>query len=307
MNGTKVGFIGLGLMGKPMAASLVRAGFAVTVVPHRNPAPAQELQALGASIAPTAAAAAEGADFVVTMVPDSPQVEEVLFGPEGVYKSAKAGTVVIDMSTIAPSAARRFAAELAKQGVGFLDAPVSGGVARAIEGALTIMVGGEEAVLEKARPVLLGMGKTVYHAGATGAGQVAKACNNLLVGTIMMANSEMLTLGVKEGVKAEVLREIILASSGANWQLQNAVTGSILQDNYEPKFALGLLHKDLGIAGQMAKENGTPLFAGNLAHQMYGLLKGLGKGGQDFTAISTLYQDAANVTIATGKPRREGK
>ncbi|HYG60871.1 MAG TPA: NAD-binding protein, partial [Symbiobacteriaceae bacterium] len=128
---------------------------------------------------------------------------------------------------------------------------------------------------------------------------------NLLVGVLMMASVEALTLGVKEGVPAEVLREIIQASTGANWQLQNAVPGTVMQDQYAPRFALKLLHKDLGIAGDMALRCGAPFLAGGLAHQVYGLLKGLGKGDLDFSAVSTLYQDAANITIATGKPRRE--
>lgn len=302
---TRVGFIGLGAMGKPMAASLLRAGFQVTVVPHRTQAPALELQALGAAIASTPAEAAESADFVVTALPDAPQVEAVLLGPGGVAEGARPGLICVDMSTIAPTAARRIGAELAARGIGFLDAPVSGGVGGATAGTLTIMAGGSAEVLEKARPVLLGMGKQIYHAGPAGAGQVVKVCNNLLVGAIMMATAEALTLGVKEGVPAETLREIILASTGTSWQLQNAVPGSILKDSYEPKFALKLLHKDLGIAAQLARENGTPLLAGALVHQTYGLLKGLGKGDLDFSAISTLYQDAANITIATGKPRRE--
>jgi len=258
-------------------------------------------------LAATPAAAAAGADFVVTMLPDSPQVEAVLFGADGVLAGARPGLTVIDMSTVAPSAARAFGARLAEAGIAFLDAPVSGGVGRAVEGTLTIIAGGEPAVVEAARPVLEGMGRTIFHAGGLGSGQVVKACNNLLVGIIMMANAEMLTLGVKEGVKAEVLREIILTATGANWQLQNAAPNTILKDQYQPGFALELLVKDLGIAGQMAREDGTPLLLGNLAHQMYGMLKGLGKGRQDFTAISTLYQDAANVTIATGKARAEGR
>lgn len=299
-----VGFIGLGAMGKPMAASLLRAGFAVAVVPHRNPAPARELEALGAKVARTPAEAAESAEFLVTMLPDAPQVEEALLGPDGAARSGRPGLVAIDMSTIAPAAARRIGAELARHEIAFLDAPVSGGVGGAVAGTLTIMAGGSADVLEKARPVLLGMGRTVFHAGPAGAGQVVKACNNLLSGIIMMASAEALTLGVKEGVPAETLREIILASTGANWQLQNSVPVTILKDCYDPRFALKLMHKDLGIAGEMAKQNGTPFLAGAVAHQIYGLLKGLGKGDLDFSAVSTLYQDAANITVATGKPRR---
>jgi len=304
MSAVRVGFIGLGAMGKPMAASLLRAEFAVSVLPHRNPAPALELEALGATVARTPAEVADGAQFVITMLPDAPVVEEVLLGPAGVAFAGRPGLVVIDMSTIAPVSARRIGAELEERGIAFLDAPVSGGVGGAVAGTLTVMVGGSAGVLEQARPVLLGMGRTIFHAGPSGAGQVVKACNNLLVGVIMMASSEALTLGVKEGVPAEVLREIILASTGASWQLQNAVPGTVMQDQYGARFALKLLHKDLGIAADMAKQSGTPLMAGGLAHQIYGLLKGLGKGDLDFSAVSTLYQDAANVTIATGKPRR---
>ncbi len=301
----RVAFIGLGNMGKPMAANLVRAGFAVTVVPHRRSEPADELQTLGASVASTPKEAAAGAAFAVTMLPDSPQVEAVALGPHGIIEGASPGLLVIDMSTIAPRAVQRIAERLATRGCRMLDAPVSGGPSRAENGTLTIMVGGEAADVQRARPVLEALGSRIVHVGPLGSGQVAKICNNLLGAIVMAANCEALALGVKCGLKADALRELILASSGANWLLEHHVPRNVLRDRYEPGFALRLMSKDLRLAEELASQAELPIFLGTLARQLYRMAEGLGYGEQDFSCVARLYQDAANVTIATGSPRSQ--
>lgn len=301
----RVAFIGLGKMGKPMAANLVRAGFAVTVVPHRRREPGDELQALGATLASTPKEAAAGAAFAITMLPDSPQVEAVTLGPDGILEGASPGLLLIDMSTIAPRAVHRIAERLESRGCRMLDAPVSGGPARAQNGTLTIMVGGEAADVQRARPVLEALGSRIAHVGPLGSGQVAKICNNLLGAIIMAANCEALALAVKCGLKADALRELILASSGSNWLLEHHVPHNVLRDRYEPGFALRLMSKDLRLAEELATQAGLPIFLGTLARQLYRMAEGLGYSEQDFSCVAQLYQQAANVTIATGSPRNQ--
>lgn len=292
----RVAFVGLGAMGAPMAASLLRAGHHVTVVPHRSRAAADALAAAGARVAATPAEAACDAEVVVTMLPGAAEVEAVLLGPDGVVGAAAEGTLVVDMSTIGPTPARMLGERLHTAGLRFVDAPVSGGPARAETGTLTAIVGGEAATLEAARPVLEGMASTIFHAGPLGAGQVAKACNNLLVAACMLANAEALALGAAEGLAPSTLREIVLASSGANWQLENIVPRTILADDFTPLFAMPLLRKDLGIAAEMADGSGSAFLVGSLARQAYGLAAALGGQELDFSAVVKIYETALGAT-----------
>lgn len=302
-----VGVIGLGAMGRPLAARLLERGFRVTVAPHRNPQPAEALRARGAQVVRTFAEVARASRTVILLVPDAPEVEEAAFGPGGLVEGAAEGAVVVVMSTISPLAAQRIAARLAGHGLAMLDAPVSGGPARAATGELTIMVGGEAEVLGRARPVLEAVGARIFHVGPVGMGEVVKLCNNLLIGIIMVANAEAFTFGVKAGIKAEVLKEVLSAATGQNFLLDRWVPLTLLKHAYEPGFGLNLMLKDLNLIAQTAKELGVPLFEGTTAQQLFALSRGLGRGEMDYSAVSLLYQDAAGVTIATGEPRRPGR
>lgn len=290
--GSKVAFIGLGAMGRPMAATLLRAGHRVAVVPHRDPTAAQWLAKRGAEIAETPAVAARGASFVITSLPGPAEVDEVLFGPDGVVRGANADPLVLDTSTVAPTFARRVAARLAEGGLSYVDAPVSGGPARAADGTLTIIVGGSDRDIGRARTILPTLGRTIFHAGAVGAGQVAKACNNLLVAANMLANAEALALGAGAGLSPAALHEILLACTGANWQLEHIVPRTILRDDYSPIFAIDLLRKDLEIAAEMADEGGVPAAVGDLAREMYRRAASVGGGGMDFSSVAHLYRQA---------------
>lgn len=302
----RVGFVGLGAMGLPMARRLLAAGFEVRACAHRNRAPLEALVAEGALGAADPAKLAGWADAVVTMVPDAPQVDEVCFGPRGLLAGHPAGKplTVIDMSTIAPAASIAIAERLAEAGVAFLDAPVSGGPARATTGELAIMVGGAAAVLDAHRDVLEALGRRVVHMGPVGQGEVAKLANNMIIGALMPALAEALTFAVKSGADLAKLREVILASSGANFLLEHWTTDKLLVDRYEGGFALELMLKDLTAALGAAREAGVPAPQVALAHQQYVQAKGLGYGREDYSAVGKLTQDAANVTIATGAPRR---
>ena len=306
--GRRVGFIGVGAMGKRMAARLLQAGHTVTVCPHRNTAPVEELVRHSAHHADDPAAVAAASDVVITMVPDAPQVEEACFGGRGIVagRTPDRELTVIDMSTISPLATRTIAARLAAAGIGMLDAPVSGGPARAETGELTIMVGGDAALLERHRDVLAAMGSAVIHIGPTGHGEIAKLANNMMIGVFMPAIAEALAFAVKAGANLDAVRQVILRSSGASYLLEKWLPPTMLQDQYEGGFALELMHKDLTAGLAAARELGVPMPETALAQQLYVQAMGLGYGREDYSAVSKLVQDAANVTIATGQPRRRG-
>jgi 3-hydroxyisobutyrate dehydrogenase len=285
-----VAFVGLGTMGQPMAECLVRAGYEVSVVPPRRRVEGAP-GTLEARVAATPAEAVEGARFLVTMLPTAADVESVLFGQNGAVSAMPAGGMVIDMSTIGPHAARDLGRRLAEHQLAFLDAPVSGGPARAAAGTLTVIVGGREADLDDARPVLEAMSSAIFHAGDCGAGQTAKACNNLLVAACMLASVEALALGAAAGVAPECLRDIVLASSGSNWQLENIVPQTVLKNDFSPIFALPLLEKDLGIAAALADETGAPFFVGGLAREMYRRAGTRATEVRDFSSVAELYSE----------------
>lgn len=288
----RVAFVGLGTMGHPMASALLRAGHHVTVVRHRSHQAAATLQREGAFVAESPAEAARDADFLITMLPTEAHVNEVIFGEDGAASSMGVGGLVIDMSTIGPQAARDIGIRLGANGLSFLDSPVSGGPGKAEAGALTAIVGGDTSDLASAEPVLRGMASQIFHAGPTGAGQTAKACNNLLVAACMLANVEALSLGAASGIAPERLREIILASSGNNWQLENIVPVTILRNDYTPIFSLSLLNKDLAIAAGMARESGASFFVGGLAGELYKLAMSRDGANRDFSSVAHIYEMA---------------
>ncbi len=252
-----IGFIGLGIMGKPMARNLIKAGYRL-VVHNRSQAAVQELAAEGAAAAASPAAVAEQCDRIFTMLPNSPQVREVLLGEKGVIKTARPGTVVIDTSSIAPVAAREIAGELAARQIAMLDAPVSGGQAGAVKGTLSIMVGGDAAVFAACKPLLEAVGSSVVRIGEIGAGNVAKLANQAIVAVSIAAIAEALTLAAQAGVDPAAVFEAIKGGSAASRMLE-AKGPLMLAKKHEPGFRLALHIKDLGNVLETGHEVGAPL------------------------------------------------
>jgi 3-hydroxyisobutyrate dehydrogenase len=295
-----IAFIGLGNMGGPMALNLVAKGFNVSAFDLSADALAK-LTAAGARAATSAADAVQGAEVVISMLPAGKHVEALYLGENGLFARLPKGTLVIDSSTIDVATARKVAAAAREAGLQMLDAPVSGGTGGATAGTLTFIVGGETADLERARPVLEAMGKNIFHAGANGAGQAAKICNNMLLGILMAGTAEALTLGVRHGLDPKVLSDIIAKSSGRNWavELYNPWPG--VMDNvpasrgYSGGFGTDLMLKDLGLASAAAEQADLELGMGAMAEQLYRRFSSAGHGGLDFSAIVQAYGGAASV------------
>jgi 3-hydroxyisobutyrate dehydrogenase len=288
-----IGFIGLGNMGLPMVANLLKAGYQVHAYDVR-PEPLELVAGQGALAAASAAEATSRADVIVTMVPNSPEVEAVYLGAHGVLDGARPGQIAIDMSTIDPATTRKVGGRLEATGVHMLDAPVSGGVPGAVAGTLTIMVGGDAAVFAEARPVLGAMGKNIVHVGPLGSGEVAKICNNLLAGVSMIAAAEAFTIGLRAGVDPKILHEIIRTSSGNCWAVENncPVPGLVPKAASNRGFAAGfmtdLMAKDLSLARAAARDLGVSCFTGALAHDLYMLASRHGLGRKDFSSVIQL-------------------
>jgi 3-hydroxyisobutyrate dehydrogenase-like beta-hydroxyacid dehydrogenase len=267
--GTKVGLIGVGVMGEPMAASLLRAGYEVTVCAHRNREPVERLVAQGAADGGDPAGVARASAFVIACVPDAPQVEEALFGDHGAASGAAPGTIFIDMSTISPVATRAFDQRLRAGGFRFADAPVSGGPARAKTGTLTIMVGASDEDFGDIKPVLEAMG-TPHHLGAVGMGEVVKLVNQILISNTMLANIEALTFAAKAGADIDATLAVIATATGSNYLLQNWLPQSWLAGSHKPGFMLDLLRKDLAAALDSARAMGVPLARVPAVHGDFG-------------------------------------
>jgi 3-hydroxyisobutyrate dehydrogenase-like beta-hydroxyacid dehydrogenase len=297
----RVGMIGLGAMGLPMAKRLLSGGFDLSVLPHRNMAPADELVSIGARRVTSHSELAEASDVLITMVPDVPQVQEVLFGEGGLAQTIRSGALYIDMSTVTPAAAREYHSRLGDRGVLVLDAPVSGGPMRASDGTLTIMVGGSKEAFEIAQPVLSVLGKQITHVGGPGAGQVVKLANQLMISIIMIANAEALTLGVKAGIPLETLVEVIGTSSGSNYLMQSWLPKTLFSGDLNSGFALDLLLKDLNAALLSSKEMGVPAFGGALAQQLYLMARTEAGGRVDYSAVAELYEHTAGVELRLPK------
>lgn len=291
----RVGFIGLGLMGKPMALNILKKGFPLTVHSRSRP-PVDALVAAGASAADSPAGVAEQSDIVITMVPDSPDVRLVLEGPRGVFDAVRDGSVIVDMSTIAPAVARELAAKAAARGVAMLDAPVSGGEIGAINASLSVMVGGDAAALERVRPVLNAVGnpERVIHIGPSGAGQVCKACNQVCIGGALASVAEAFAIARKAGIDPARVREALMGGFAASRVLE--VHGErILKGNYAPGFKTKLYHKDLGIVGQTIHELGLPAPVAALVQQYVSALMAAGRGDEDYSALAKAVFDAAHL------------
>ena len=281
---TRVGFVGLGTMGVAMAANAARAGFEVSAW-NRTPGRAGDIESLGATILDSPAAVAAASDIVITMVSDTPDVDAVLFGPKGVAEGAQAGTLVIDMSTISPSATRDFAARLAKQGVSMLDGPVSGGSEGAKKGTLSIFVGGEAADLERARPVLQSLGTTITHVGPIGAGQAVKAVNQVILAGTYLGVAEGIVLALKAGLDVDQIVAALSGGAAQSWVLTNR-SGRMKDNDYPLGFKVALHRKDLGIALGMARELGAALPVSALAEAIEAGLIGQGHADDDMSAVA---------------------
>ena len=288
-----IAFVGLGNMGLPMMANLVKAGHRVHAADVR-PEAVEAAVGQGAVAAHSAAEAASRGEVVITMVPNSPEVELAYLGPGGVLEGARPGQIAIDMSTIDPATTRKVGARLEAAGVRMLDAPVSGGVPGAVAGTLTIMVGGDPAVVALVRSILGAMGKNVVHVGPLGSGEVAKICNNLLAGVSMIAAAEAFTIGMRAGVDPKILHEVIRTSSGNCWALEHncpvpgLVPKSASNRDFEAGFMTDLMAKDLSLARAAARDLGVPCFTGALAHDLYILASRHGLGRKDFSSVIRL-------------------
>ena len=286
----KIGFIGTGTMGGPMLANLVKKGFAVTAY-DIVPSALQAAVAAGATSATSAADAARGADLVVTMLPSSSHVESVYLGKGGVLDGVVSGKLCVDMSTIDPAVSRRVGEALRAKGIRFIDAPVSGGVPKAIDGTLAIMIGGDARDVEEARPALAAMGANIIHVGPIGAGEVAKICNNLIAGVAAVAVSEAFRIAEAFGVDHKILTDVISKSSGNTWVMEAAhpvpgmVPRAASSRDYEGGFMTDLMAKDLGLAVNAARELRIPVIVSPAAQQALRLASSHGLGRKDFTAI----------------------
>ena len=292
---TNIAFIGLGNMGGPMAANLVKAGHSVTAFDLMPEALATFEQA-GGKTADSALAAVQGAEVVVSMLPAGKHVAGLYTGPEGLLAQMPAGTLVVDSSTIDVATAQEVGAAAAAADILFVDAPVSGGVSGATAGTLSFIVGGEAASFERAKPFLEAMGKNIFHAGAAGAGQIAKMCNNMLLSVLMAGTAEALQLGIDNGLDPKVLSDIMVKSSGRNWTLEiyNPVPGVMegvpSSNDYQGGFMVDLMNKDLGLALGAADSGESMVPMGKQAAALFAAHGEEGNGRMDFSSIFQHYE-----------------
>jgi 2-hydroxy-3-oxopropionate reductase len=291
----KIGFVGTGIMGKPMVKNLLKAGYPVLCY-DVLPDPLKELAAAGASLAGSSKEVAERSEVVITMLPNSPHVEQAVLGPKGILEGARSGLLLLDMSTISPIVSQKVAAEVAKKGVKMLDAPVSGGEKGAIEGTLSIMVGGERAVFDKVLPVFQAMGKTITYIGPIGSGGFVKLANQIIVAINLTAIAEALVLGTKAGVELELMINALsggLAGSRCLDQKRN----NYLQHAFQPGFKIDLHYKDLNLIMESAESLGVPLPTTALVRELFSALRVKGRGQMDHSGVITLLEELASVKV----------
>lgn len=290
-----VGFIGLGIMGKPMARNLIRAGYPL-IVHNRSRAAVDELTREGAQAATDAKEVAGRTEIIMTMLPDSSDVDLVYAGENGIFSALKSGTLLIDMSTISPAVARKLAGEAQRRGCDMLDAPVSGGEAGAISASLSIMIGGEAAAVERAMPIFESLGKNIVHAGRAGAGQVTKAANQMVVGTTIAIVSEALVLAAKAGVDPAKVRQALLGGF-AQSKILEAHGQKMLEHNFKPGFRILLHEKDMKIALGAGFEYGVPLMVTSQVAQMMSAMKSMGHGDLDHSGLVKLIEQMASAEL----------
>jgi 2-hydroxy-3-oxopropionate reductase len=289
-----IGFVGLGIMGRPMARNLLRAGHAL-VVHSRSRGPVDEIAKAGAKVATSPRDVASQCDVLITMLPTSPDVEQVVLGRDGVIEGARPGLVLLDMSTISPLVSQKIGAALAEKSVKMLDAPVSGGEKGAVDGVLSIMVGGDKAVFDTALPIFQAMGKTITHLGPLGAGGFTKLANQIIVAVNLTALGEALTLAKKAGLDRE-LTLTALAGGLAGSKCLDQKKPNYLADTYNPGFKIDLHYKDLGLIMESARALGVPLPATAAVQELFSALRVKGRGGLDHSGVITLLEDLAGLS-----------
>jgi 2-hydroxy-3-oxopropionate reductase len=293
-----IGFIGLGIMGKPMARNLMKAGYSL-VVHNRSRAAVDELSKEGVQPAASSQEVAARSEVLITMLPDSPDVELVYLGEQGVFAGGKPGMLLIDMSSISPIVARKLAADAQKRGMDMLDAPVSGGEAGAIGATLSIMIGGKAAAVERAMPIFQALGKNIVHVGDAGAGQVTKAANQMVVGTTIAIVSEALVLATKAGVDPAKVRQALLGGF-AQSKILEAHGQKMLDRNFKPGFRIRLHEKDMKIALATGSEYGVPLIVTGQVAQMMTAMKSMGNGDLDHSGLVRFVEELAQTELSTG-------
>jgi 2-hydroxy-3-oxopropionate reductase len=289
-----IGFIGLGIMGRPMARNLLKAGYSL-VVHSRSQGPVDEIVKAGATAAASPKDVAAQCDVLVTMLPNSPDVEQVVLGPNGVIEGARRGMILADMSTISPIVSQKIGKALEAKGVAMLDAPVSGGEKGAIDGALSIMVGGDKGVFERVLPIFQAMGKTITLLGPLGFGGFTKLANQIIVAVNLTALAEALTLGKKAGLDRELLLTA-LAGGLAGSKCLDQKKPNYVSNTYNPGFKIDLHYKDLGLIMESARALGVPLPATAIVQELFSALRVKGRGGLDHSGVITLLEDLAGVS-----------
>ena len=291
----KIGFIGLGIMGVPMVRNLMKAGFEVTVY-NRTASKIDKMVAEGAVKANSPVEVARENKVIITMVSDTPDVESVILGENGIIEGIQPDAVVIDMSTISPLATRKIAARLEEKKAHMLDAPVSGGEGGAIAGTLSIMVGGDKAIVARCRPVLEAMGKTITHVGGHGMGQTTKLMNQILVAGNLNAVCEALVFAQKQGVDLQKAIEAVKGGAAGSWQLSN-LGPKIIKRDFAPGFMVELLQKDLRLVNEAAESTKTPLAGTTLIHQLFSSLEAVGDGKLGTQALAKVVERLANTEV----------
>ena len=295
----KIGFVGLGIMGKPMAKNLIKAGYNLTFY-ARRPEIIEEMEGLGATAAGSSKAVAEATDIIITIVTADPEVQEVILWPAGVLEGTSEGDLIVDMSTISPLTIRAVSEEAEKLGVHVMDAPVSGGDTGAIAGTLTIIAGGEPTDFERCRGIFTAMGneENVFHVGPVGVGQTVKIINQLIGGINMASIAEGFVLGIQAGADPEMMRKVIGVSSGNSTLFQMRVEDFLMKNQYQPGFMLDLMKKDMAIAVDLGKALNVPVPLGAAAYQMYAAASRLGSGDLDFSAVAKAFEQLSGTSIA---------
>lgn len=309
MDKPRIGFIGLGIMGKPMCANLLQAGYSLTVWNRSQPS-IDTVVGYGAAAGSSPADVAAKSDVIITIVTDSPDVEQVVLGANGVIEGARPGSVVIDMTTMSPSVTREIAAKLAEKGVDMLDAPVSGGDVGAKNGTLSIMVGGKEEVFERCLPVFQAMGKNILHIGPHGAGQTTKLCNQIAVAVNMLAGCEAIMLAAKSGIDPHKMLQAIQAGAAGSWMLSN-LAPRIVDGDFAPGFMIRLAQKDLRLVLEAAAQLDLPLPGTSLMNQVWRAVEAEGCGDLGTQAAIKALEKWANFSVAEameklGRPEPRG-
>jgi len=291
----RIGFVGLGIMGKPMARNLLKAGYALTVYSRRRET-VEALMAEGAQGAYSPREVGERSTVVITMVTDTPDVQQVVLGSDGILSGLPSGGTIIDMSTISPTATREIAVATQTKGIHFLDAPVSGGEGGAIAGTLSIMVGGEASTFNTCLPILQAMGKNIIHVGPSGSGQLVKLCNQIAVAVTNLAMSEALIFAAKAGVNLELMHQAISGGAAGSWQLSN-LAPRVFQRDFAPGFMVKLQQKDLRLVLQEADRLRLALPATSLVHNLFNALESMGAGNEGTQALVKVLERLAQVEV----------